>query len=298
MPASSAATVPESKGQYMSNDLEHLREWVGRRETRRDTMAPWPVTALAATLDERELQVESGTPVPPGWHWLYFLEAKPASELGTDGHPKKGGFLPPVPLPRRMWAGGRLEFLKPLKVGEALTRESEILSVEPKSGRSGTLVFVTVRQTIQAAGETAIVEEQDIVYREAAKAGDPLPAGKEAPRDVTWHRAVFPDNVMLFRFSALTFNGHRIHYDRDYAMGEEHYPGLVVHGPLQAILLLELCRRDADRPVRRFEYRAQRPLFAGKPFTVNGRYDAAAGSAELWTADEAGHFAMRATASF
>jgi 3-methylfumaryl-CoA hydratase len=280
------------------SEFEKLREWVGRQETRRDTIAPFPIRALAATLDQNELSSDEGAAVPPGWHWLYFLEAKSASELGTDGHPKKGGFLPPVPLPRRMWAGGRLTFMRPLKVGEAVTRQSEILSVEPKSGRSGHLVFVTVRQTVQAAGETAVVEEQDIVYREAAKAGDPLPPAKEAPREAEWTRTLVPDTVLLFRFSALTFNGHRIHYDRDYATAEEHYPGLVVHGPLQAILLLELARRHGPRPVRRFEYRAQHPLFAGRALSVNGRYDASAGSAELWTASDTGHFAMRASASF
>jgi 3-methylfumaryl-CoA hydratase len=282
----------------MAENFEHLREWVGKKEVRHDTATSWPVTALAATVDDRTIAVDAGGPVPPGWHWLYFLEAKPPSELGADGHPRRGGFLPPVPLPRRMWAGGRLEFVRPLEIGQAITRESEIVSVEPKTGRSGTLVFVTVRHTVQAAGATAVVEEQDIVYCDAAKKGDPLPPGKQAPSNAQWQREVMPDAVMLFRYSALTFNGHRIHYDKDYAAGEEHYPGLVVHGPLQATLLLDLCRHNSKAPLKKFDYRAQYPMFAGQKFTVNGVFDAAKSQADVWTADVAGNYAMRATASF
>ena len=280
------------------DSFEHLRGWVGKKEVRSDSLTAWPIAALAATLDEPELAVDIGSPVPNGWHWIFFLEAKPASELGSDGHPKRGGFLPPMPLPRRMWAGGRLEFIQPLKIGDPITRESEILSVEPKSGRSGTLVFVTVRHTIKAAGTIAIIEEQDIVYREAAQKGEPLPPGKPAPGNAAWSRRVMPDSTLLFRYSALTFNGHRIHYDKDYATNEEHYPGLVVHGPMQATLLLDLCRQNARRTLKQFEYRAQHPLFAGRAFTVNGNFDAAASQADLWTANDAGNYAMRGTASF
>jgi len=280
------------------DSFEHLRGWVGKKEVRSDSLTAWPIAALAATLDEPELAVDIGSPVPNGWHWIFFLEAKPASELGSDGHPKRGGFLPPVPLPRRMWAGGRLEFIQPLKIGDPITRESEILSVEPKSGRSGTLVFVTVRHTIKAAGTIAIIEEQDIVYREAAQKGEPLPPGKPAPGNAAWSRRVMPDSTLLFRYSALTFNGHRIHYDKDYATNEEHYPGLVVHGPMQATLLLDLCRQNARRTLKQFEYRAQHPLFAGRAFTVNGNFDAAASQADVWTANDAGNYAMRGTASF
>ncbi|MCC7484751.1 MAG: MaoC family dehydratase N-terminal domain-containing protein [Burkholderiales bacterium] len=282
----------------MADDLEKLRDWVGRKETRNDLVTAWPVTALAATVDDPGVSAQNGAPVPAGWHWIFFLEAKPPAELGPDGHPRRGGFLPPVPLPRRMWAGGRLEFPGTLAVGESIVRESEIISVEPKSGRSGALVFVKVRHTIRAGARIAIVEDQDIVYRETAKKGDPLPPAQQAPAESPWRRKVVPDSTMLFRYSALTFNGHRIHYDRDYAVGEEHYPGLVVHGPLQATLLLDLCRRESGRPVKTFEYRAQHPLFVGAPFTVNGRFDAATSTAEVWTANEAGAYAMRAKAAF
>src|SRR5262249_14581083 len=160
--------------------------------------------------------------------------------------------------------------------------------VEPKGGRTGTLVFVTVRHTISGGDGVAVVEEQDIVYREAAKAGDPMPAGKPAPESVAWTRRVTPDPVMLFRYSALTFNGPRIHYDNDYATSEEHYPGRVVHGPLQATLLLDLCRQHAPRPVHKFEYRAQHPMFVDCTFTVNGNFDSSKSQADVWTANDAG----------
>lgn len=282
----------------MADNFEQLRDWVGNKEVRNDVVTAWPITALAATVDDQKICGENGVSVPPGWHWLLFLEAKPASELGADGHPKRGGFLPPVPLPRRMWAGGRIEFLRPLKIGENVTRESEIISVEPKSGNTGTLVFVTVRHTIAGSSSTAIVEDQNIVYREAAKKGDPLPPGKQAPTNAQWTRRVMPDAVMLFRYSALTFNGHRIHYDKDYAINQEHYSGLVVHGPLQATLLLDLCRQNSPTPVKKFDYRAQYPIFSGAAFTVNGNLDIASTTADVWTTSEAGNYAMRGTATF
>ncbi|MDB5808848.1 MAG: Acyl-CoA dehydrogenase [Betaproteobacteria bacterium] len=280
------------------DQFEKLREWIGKTETRTDNVAAWPVAALAATLDRNDPSPRIGDELPPAWHWLYFLDAKPASELGPDGHPKRGGFLPPVPLPRRMWAGGRVEFINPLRIGDEIRRDSEILSVEPKHGRSGSLVFVTVRHTISAAGTVAVREEHDIVYRDAAKAGDPPPAGKPAPTTAAWQRSLSGDPVLLFRYSALTFNGHRIHYDLDYVKHEEHYPGLIVHGPLQTTLLLDLCRRHASRPVKKLDYRALHPIFHSEHFTVNGNPAADGNSAEVWTANGAGHLAMAGTAHF
>jgi 3-methylfumaryl-CoA hydratase len=282
----------------MADDLAHLAQWVGKRESTEDTATAWPVEALAATFDRHDPRPKPGDALPLGWHWLYFLEAKPASELGTDGHPKRGGFLPPVPLPRRMWAGGRLDFKRPLRVGESLRRDSEILAVQPKHGKSGSLVFVTVRHTVHAGGEIAVVEEHDIVYRDAAKAGDAPPQGKAAPAGTPWRRELGPDPVMLFRFSALTFNGHRIHYDLDYAKNEEHYAGLIVHGPMQTLLLLDLCRRYENRPVRTLDYRALHPVFHDEPMTVNGEPSEDGASAEVWTANAAGSYAMRGTATF
>ncbi|MBI4207765.1 MAG: MaoC family dehydratase N-terminal domain-containing protein [Betaproteobacteria bacterium] len=282
----------------MSEELDHLKDWIGKRESRGDVGTAWPVAALAATLDRRDADPKDADPIPPGWHWLYFLETTPASELGPDGHPKRGGFLPPVALPRRMWAGGRIEFRRALRVGERLQRDSEVIAVEPKQGKSGNLVFVTVRHTVLASGEIAVIEEHDIVYREAAKPGEPPPQGRPAPQRAAWRRELVAGPAMLFRFSALIFNAHRIHYDIDYCREEEHYPGLIVHGPLQTILLLDLCRRNEARQVKRLDYRALHPVFHTERFTVNGEPSADGAKAELWIANAAGNYAMTGTAYF
>ena len=282
----------------MSDEFEKLKDWIGRKESHDDLATAWPVTAMTATLDRTDPVVRDGEDIPLGWHWLYFLEAKPAAELGPDGHPKRGGFLPPVSLPRRMWAGGRIEFTRPLKVGEKIRRESEILSVQPKSGKTGNLVFVTVRHTVSGSGSVAVVEEHDIVYRDAAKPTDAAPVGKPAPATAAWTRRLQPSTTLLFRFSALTFNGHRIHYDLDYCKTEEHYPGLVVHGPLQTLLMLDICRRNSARPVKKLDYRAMHPVFHQDAFTVNGNPSADGAKADLWTANHAGNFAMAGTATF
>ena len=279
----------------MAENLERLEEWIGRTESKTDVASGWPVAAMAATFDRNDPEPARGDAIPPGWHWLYFLEAKPASELGADGHPRRGGFLPPVPLPRRMWAGGRIAFEAPLRVGDALRRDSEIIGVEPKHGKSGSLVFVTVRHTVHAAGKVAVIEEHDIVYREAAKPTDPPPQAKAAPQSAQWRREIAPDPVLLFRFSALTFNGHRIHYDLDYVRNEERYPGLIVHGPMQTLLMLDLCRRHLERPVRSLDYRALHPVFHTERMTINGNPSADGSKIDLWTANGAGNYAMTGT---
>jgi 3-methylfumaryl-CoA hydratase len=282
----------------MGDEFDRLRQWVGKKESKTDAVSAWPAAALAATLDRSDPEPRPGDELPPGWHWLYFLETKPASELGPDGHTKRGGFLPPVPLPRRMWAGGRIEFLRPLHIGDAIRRDSEILSVEPKRGRSGNLVFVTVRHTISAGNAVAVREEHDIVYRDAAKPAEPPPQGKPAPAQAAWRHSLIGDPVLLFRYSALIFNAYRIHYDLDYVKNEEHYPGLLVHGPLQTTLLLDLCRRHEPRPIKKLDYRAQYPIFHTERFTVNGNPGANGKQAELWTANAAGNYAMTGTAVF
>ena len=287
--------------------LETLRDWIGRTEARRDTLTAAPLAGLAATLDRADdPPPAAGTALPPLAHWLYFLPQAPQHEIGVDGHPKRGGFLPPVPLPRRMWAGGRLRFERALKVGDAVERVSTIQSVETKHGRSGALVFVTVRHEVSDAHGVALTEEHDIVYRDNPLPGAAAPTPAVAPTDETFSRAVTPDPVLLFRYSALTFNGHRIHYDRPYVTEVEGYPGLIVHGPLIATLLLDLLRvrLARERPaatVRAFEFKAASPLFDIHPFTVCGRFAAdtdtdATPSATLWARDHLGQLAMQARA--
>lgn len=281
----------------MTAELERLRDWIGRSETRTDTIAATPVAAMSNTLDREDPPPRAGDPLPALWHWLFFLPMYRHSEAGPDGHPARGGFMPPVPLPRRMFAGSRLSWHRPLRVGEEVTRVSRITDVTPKTGRSGTLVFVKVVQELSGADGLAMVEEQDIVYRDAPDPADPPLPPTAAPTDAQWQREIRPDPLLLFRYSALTFNGHRIHYDRSYAMNEEGYPGLVVHGPLIATLLLDLLRRQQpDARLAGYRFRAMKPLFDIAPFKVCGRPDPD-GSVRLWAADADGALCMDATAT-
>ena len=277
-------------------DLQHLREWIGRVERRTDAVAVTPIAAMSATLDRDDAEPLPGDDVPNLWHWLNFTPRTPQSDIGVDGHAKLGGFLPPVPLPRRMWAGGRLVFEHPLQIGDEITRLSRIVSVELKEGRSGVLVFVTVRHEITNARGLAIIEEQDIVYRDTPLPGAPVAAPQTAPSDAGFERHIVPDPVLLFRYSALTFNAHRIHYDRPYVTDVEGYPGLIVHGPLIATLLLDLLKRERpDAQIRRFEFKGVSPLFDLHPFAVCGRADDQRRFA-LWARNHEGQLAMRATA--
>ena len=253
-----------------SIEIDRLKDWIGRSETVEDVVTPVPVAALSATLHRDDPRPRPGDPLPPLWHWLYFLPLHRQSEIGADGHAKRGGFLPPVPLPRRMWAGGRFTFRRPLRVGEAIRRTSTIAEVTHKAGRSGDLVFVLVRHEIGGEDGLALVEEHDIVYRGAPAPGELPPALRPAPAGAAWRRGIVPDDVLLFRYSALTFNGHRIHYDRRYVTEVEGYPGLIVHGPLIATLLVDLLRRNVEAPLTRFAFRAVRPLFDTAPFAVCG----------------------------
>jgi 3-methylfumaryl-CoA hydratase len=283
----------------------NLGAWIGRSETVCDTIHPTPVIALRATLDHPRAPVEHGSPLPPLWHWLYFLPMHRQSELGPDGHAKRGGFLPPVPLPRRMWAGSQFEFRAPIRVGDRVARTSTIDAVTAKPGRSGALVFVKVRHEVRCndAAAPALVEFHDIVYREARKPTDVDPLPQPAPGGATWQREIVPDSVLLFRYSALTFNGHRIHYDRRYVTEVEGYPGLVVHGPLIATLLLDLLHREQPAAeVASFRFRALRPLFDGGTLRVCAAPqsgDAAGGgqALALWAQDDQGFLAMDAQAT-
>ncbi|RZT36744.1 FAS1-like dehydratase domain-containing protein [Cupriavidus agavae] len=278
-------------------DVEHLKQWVGRTTEFQDEITAFPVAALSATLDYEGPVARRGEAISPLWHWLYFLPLYRRSETGADGHASRGGFLPPVPLPRRMWAGGRLTFHQPLRVGNLATKVSTILDVNAKSGRSGSLAFVTVGHKYYGPAGLAITEEHDIVYREAALPGAPAAEPVAAPTGEDWVQIVETDPVLLFRFSALTFNGHRIHYDKPYVSDVEHYPDLIVHGPLQAMLLLELVRLNLpEATVAAFSFRGVRPTFVPQRIAVCGKRSADGKTIELWIRHEDGALAMSATA--
>lgn len=274
----------------MSNASDDFSAWIGRREIVVDDISPATAQAAAALFDEDPQAVQPGAELPPLWHWFYFLPKAAQSGLGSDGHPRREGssFMPPMPYPRRMFAGARVRWHRPLLIGQAVRREAEIRDIVKKPGRSGGLAFVTVAHRFyqpagagarggandpqQASpGELCLEEEQDIVYREP---GPPLrrpePVELPAVPAGTWSRIVVPDTRLLFRFSALTFNAHRIHYDRPYATGEEGYPGLVVHGPLTAMLLLQMVRENTQQAVTSFRFRSQAPLFDLATFRLIG----------------------------
>ena len=277
----------------------NLTDWIGRSETVTDTVAPTPYAALSAMLDRDPQRPPVGTLLPALWHWLYFLPLHRQSEIGPDGHAKRGGFLPPVPLPRRMWAGSQFQFHSPLRVGDALMRTSTIHDITEKSGRTGPLVFVKVRHEIRRDGEAnvALTEFHDIVYREAPSAEQPATAPTTAPAISPWERKWVPDDVLLFRYSALTFNGHRIHYDRRYVTEVEGYPGLIVHGPMLATLLLDLLRHEKpDAAIARYEFKAVRPVFDINPFFVCGEPQSDGKTFKLWVKDHEGYLTMSATA--
>lgn len=280
----------------MNIDIVQLSQWIGRTQTTSECLTAFPSNALAATLDRSDPPYVVGSALPPLWHWLHFLPLHPMSEIGPDGHANTGGFLPPVPLPHRMWAGSRLAFLAPIRIGDDIRRVSTIQSIEHKRGRSGDLVFVTVRHELSGPSGPAIEEEHDIVYREPMSQQKEARSPVIAPTGAAWQRAIRPDPVLLFRYSALTFNSHRIHYDHEYAMGVEGYPGLVVHGPLIATLLLDgLARAEPGARVRRFAFRAVAPVFHIDTFEVCGKR-ASDGKVVLWARKPSGALCMEATA--
>jgi len=248
--------------------------WIGREERITEELSPFPVTAALATLDDEKRKLGPGDPLPPLWHWFYFLPRVAGSHIGKDGHPERGGFLPPVALPRRMFAGARLKFLHPLIIGKPATRIGTVRNVTEKHGGSGTLVFVAVSYAVEQNGRVCVEEEQDIVYREpGARVPAPKVVAPPAPPAGAWTRTITPGPVLMFRFSALTFNAHRIHYDRPYAIDEEGYPGLVVHGPLTAVLLLDLVHRHSNRSVTAYSFRGRAPLFDLAPFRLVGQLE-------------------------
>ncbi len=272
----------------------NLQDWVGKTEEHRDGLYPTPVKALAAALDDPHLNVAHGAPLPDIWHWLYFLPMTPRSGLGTDGHAQRGGFLPPVALERRMWASGQLTFHQDLQIGDEVVKTAEIVKVAEKSGKAGSMVFVTVKHSIRSARGLAVEEEQNIVYLPMPKVFTPAPPNP-APAELDWQEPYAFDPPLLFRFSALTFNAHRIHYDIHYATEVEKYPGLVVHGPLQSLLLLGSAQKHhlGKKPAR-YEYRGVRPLFVFDQATIGGKARADGGD-DLYMINTDGNITMQAT---
>jgi 3-methylfumaryl-CoA hydratase len=271
----------------MISDAPDLSAWIGRTETREDIATPGVVARLAATLDHDGAHWAPDA-LPPLGHWLCFLPDAAQSALDVDGHPRRGGFLPPVPLPRRMWAGSRVRFLAAVPLGKTLRRVSRIASVTEKSGRSGNMVFVTVVHQVDAGGPTLVHEEQDLVYREAPSPGSTPSIGEPSVGQPEWQASLTPDPALLFRYSALTFNTHRIHYDLPYATQEEGHAGLIVHGPLTATLLLDGLLRRQPRHLQSFSFRALMPLIAGQTMTLAGYGE------QLWATGPDGRVAMRA----
>jgi len=290
--------------------MQDLSSWVGREQRSTETLDARLVRWLAATLERSDLlDAGDGAALPPAWHWAFFNAVEPMSALGRDGHPKKGGFLPPTAQPRRMWAGSRLHWHGAIRVGEAVERESTILKCEQKRGRSGDMVLVTVGHAFRSGGVRLLDEQHDIVYRDEAgdderRALSELAAQARAgnvqfERRGEIVREVQVGPVQMFRYSAATFNGHRIHYDREYAREVEGYPGLVVHGPLIATLLLEFLQAQVapGRAVERFEFRAMRPTFDIAPFALHATKPSDDGAVELWSTNNVGAVGIQATAT-
>jgi len=279
-------------------DIDHLQTWIGRTETHDDLLSPWTASALAATLRNDDQPWPAGRALPPLWHWCYFLPTAPQDRLGPDGHPARGGFLPPVPLPRRMWAGSQLEFFAPLPLGVPARKTSRVAEVTLKQGKAGALVFVKVAHEVHAGDTLVLRDAHDIVYREAARPGESAPP-QSPPADAAWSVEHRPDATLLFRYSALTFNSHRIHYDHPYVTQVEGYDDLVVHGPLIATLLLEAAQQHhPGQRVRGYRFKAVRPLTCGRLLRVCGHAADADGRVQLWAEDDQGALLMQASAEF
>ena len=277
-----------------TNDLDTLRTWVGRTQEHVEVINVAHCNLMEQTLDRAPV-LQNGDPLPPLWHFITHLSSATLSRLGRDGHPMRGDFLPPVALPRRMWAGGRFTFHGDITLGDEVTKRSSVENIELKEGRTGSLCFVTVQHELAVDGEVRVVEEQDLVYREDPAPDAPKPAPKPAPERADFTRTISPSEVMLFRYSALTFNGHRIHYDRDYARDVEGYQSLVFHGPLTATLLADLAVAETGKRLTSFTFRGLAPLFDDEPFTISGSRDG--DELSLWATTPSGGIAMQASAT-
>lgn len=285
----------------MADELEQLKDWIGKTDVAEERAGAFRMQGLAALLDKPDSPKE-GDPIGPMGHWCYFTPRVPASEVGPDGHPARGGFMPPVPLPRRMFGGFRATHHRPLIIGETMRRDAEITDIQIKQGSTGTLVICTVRHSFSGESGLAVEEDHDYIYRGNPPAGSGDKSGGSgktpaAPTDHAWSKEITPDPVMLFRYSAITFNGHRIHYDRKYVTEVEGYPALIVHGPLIATLLLELAlENNPGLTVRQFDFQARAPLFDNAPFTVSGKPTDE--GCTLWSTTPDGTYSARASVAF
>ena len=290
-------TRSTNAGQLEKSESE-LAAWVGRSQTTQDEITAFPLTALAASLGRDDPPATIGMIVPPLWHWLYFLPVYRPDEMRHDGHAQGGEFTPPIALPRRVWGGSKFTWSlgNPLRVGDKARRISRIDSITPKLGSTGKLVFLTVVHEYHNESGLCLTNEHQSVYREAPKADRPPSAPVAAETKADWHRVITPDPVLLFRYSALTFNAHRIHYDTPYTVNEEKYPGLLVQGPLTSTLLSDLIRRSAPQAiVRSLELKAVRPSYVDKRLHLRGSIDG--DDVRLWAADDAGYVTMTASAT-
>lgn len=274
--------------------MSEFTDWIGRVTSSEERIDRWPSMGLAATLDF-QTPPKDGDEILPLGHWMHFPPAAPHSRMGLDGHPQRGDFLPPLRQPRRMWAGSAIEFLAPITIGSTVRKSSRIADIAEKTGNTGPLVFVKVENEYEVGGQTVLTETQSLVYRDDPAPGETPPPAKPAPTNAAWSAQHNPDSVLLFRYSAVTFNAHRIHYDESYAKGVEGYPGIIVHGQLTATLMLQafLKHNPGSRP-RAFSFRAVKPLFSGAPLFVEGAATEVAGTYKLWARNEAGDLSMTA----
>ncbi len=281
MTATQKTEAAESRSSALSKQLPELAGWMPSIAETTASVDARTASMLAAIFDQAPLR--NGEALPPAWHWAFFIEPALQRDIGADGHPKKGSFLPPVQLPRRMFAGAYIQFHGPLIVGHSYRRRSEVTSINVKEGRSGKLVFVKVLHAISDdAGVMRLTEEQDIVYRDSERGTQKAQPAPSEVKAWTWADEFKADPVMLFRYSAVTFNGHRIHYDYPYVTEEEGYPNLVVHGPLLATLMLESLREKLPRKeVAAFRFAGKSPVFAGQQFNVAGKVESGSNAAEL-----------------
>lgn len=293
---SEGKTTPPGGNSTIS--LDTFSDWIGRTVECVEAIEPPPARRMSSWLDRDDPEPKPGDLLPPGWHSIYFLSSTPTRELGAEGGTPHGNLVPPLPLQREMWVGSRLSIARPLKIGETAKRIGMLKSLTSKIGRSGPLVFVTLRDEYHDETGLAVSEEIDLIFREDVVGQQVLPPPQARPGAPQWARSIVADTPLLFRYSALTYNSHRIHYDYRYTTEREGYPGLLVAGPMQSLLMLDLVRRNDPRSIRDFTCRAVRPIFEGGPFSIEGRLNTEPDRAELWTVDNAGAVGMTATLTF